>query len=292
MHRGQPLPVPSPDPTHDRIREPADGRVDAGRLADLLGGWAIAWPQACASTNQVAMQAPFGDRPAGPALVGTTRQTAGRGRRGRGWTSPAGTSLTFSMAFERGVADGGAALGGWSIAAGIAIAEALRAWAPELRLKWPNDLQRAGRKCAGILVELRHGGAAAGIERVVVGVGVNLLPDPALQHAVDQPLVALVDRVEGLGAREAVVAAVARSVAQAWTIFSTQGLAPFRARWAALDALAGQPVRVVDAGRLLFEGVADGLEPGGELRVRTAEGVRSVVAGDVSVRAVRDRVTE
>ncbi|MCS6762772.1 MAG: hypothetical protein MO853_00575 [Candidatus Protistobacter heckmanni] len=68
--------------------------------------------------------------------------------------------------------------------------------------------------------------------------------------------------------------------------FGREGFAGIAARWNALDAYAGQPVRIlpgtggVGEGEALFEGLAEGVDAGGALRLRTAQGMRSIVAGE------------
>src|SRR5262245_26951311 len=81
-----------------------------------------------------------------PVLLVAERQTAGRGRLGRGWQSAAGDSLTFSLGLPLAPAD----WAGLSLAVGASVAEALH---PAIRLKWPNDLWLDDRKLGGILIE-------------------------------------------------------------------------------------------------------------------------------------------
>ena len=79
-------------------------------------------------------------------------QTAGRGRRGRGWTTVAGGSLTFSLGwrFEQGAGY----LAGLSLAVGVALGRALDAAGfKDVQLKWPNDLVHRHCKIGGILIE-------------------------------------------------------------------------------------------------------------------------------------------
>jgi BirA family transcriptional regulator, biotin operon repressor / biotin---[acetyl-CoA-carboxylase] ligase len=117
------------------------------------------------STNaDVAAKAREG-APAGLVLV-AEQQTAGRGRLGRTWESPARAGIAVSVLLRPGV---DAARYGWlPLLAGVALAEAVRRIAEvDAALKWPNDLLVADRKCAGILAEVPEPGA------VVIGVGLN-----------------------------------------------------------------------------------------------------------------------
>ncbi|MDX6506551.1 MAG: BirA family transcriptional regulator [Gaiellaceae bacterium] len=100
------------------------------------------------------------------ALVTAEEQTAGRGRLGRLWLAPAGTSLLCSLQLRPGVPQ--ERLPELTGVAAHACAEAIAALTGlEPELKFPNDLLLGGRKVAGILAEARE-------ERVVLGVGVNV----------------------------------------------------------------------------------------------------------------------
>jgi BirA family biotin operon repressor/biotin-[acetyl-CoA-carboxylase] ligase len=99
-----------------------------------------------------------------PAAVVADRQHAGRGAR---WWQPPG-SLAMSLVLDAAVG-GGEVRPTWSLACGVALADALMALEPTLepRVRWPNDIEVEGAKLAGILVEMVAGG------RVIFGVGVN-----------------------------------------------------------------------------------------------------------------------
>ncbi|RPH64802.1 MAG: biotin--[acetyl-CoA-carboxylase] ligase [Burkholderiales bacterium] len=240
------------------------------------------------STNQALMDAPFGDGPAPPRLLAAVRQTAGRGRRGRAWLSPDGRSAAFSIAFERPVRlePPPAAV---PVAVGAAVASALSRWAPDLRLKWPNDLQRARRKLGGILIECRRGVPAAApgrdpIERIVVGIGLNLLAPPDAP-GIAQPACGLFDgQTLPAHAAETVIGALAAAVVPAVRRFLFEGLAPFLETWRSFDALDGEQVALVDGDRVLATGRAVGLDDSGGLRVQTADGLRVLSGGEVSLR--------
>src|SRR5205085_8111599 len=108
-------------------------------------------------------------------LLAAECQTAGRGRRGRVWTSVVGGSLVFSLGwrFEQGAGY----LSALPLAVGLAIATALEAQGfAGIELKWPNDLLHDGRKLGGILVELS--GDALGPSIAVIGIGLNVRLPP------------------------------------------------------------------------------------------------------------------
>lgn len=241
------------------------------------------------STNRALMEKRFGPQPAPALLLVARRQTQGRGRRGRDWLSEAGRSLALSVAVERLVRPGAVAAGGLPIAVGVSLCEALAAWAPDLGLKWPNDLQREGRKVGGVLCEARSGAVdGARIERVVVGVGINLVVPQDLDGAIAQPVAGLFDAVpDDPGAACDVAGAVAHAVLLAAGGLFEHGLAAFAAGFEQYDVLQGVSVKVSPGGSLSpFEGTAAGIDEDGALRVQTAAGLQRVMAADVSVRRI------
>lgn len=226
---------------------------------------------------------------AAPTLLVAEEQTAGHGRMGRGWRSSGQASLTFSLGLVLNPAD----WQGLSLAAGLAVAESLH---EGIALKWPNDLWQQGRKLGGILIEttaLPGGADAGGAGRyVVIGIGLNIAPAQqvlqALTHepgAPDAPAVSgvppawLQSLLPGITA-PAVLERVALPLVRAVQAFAHVGFAPFEARFAARDALAGQTVRLSDG----TQGQAEGVDATGALRVRTAAGVQRITSGEISVR--------
>lgn len=212
------------------------------------------------------------------------RQTGGRGRRGRTWASPLAAHLYLSVA--RNFGGGLARLGGLSLVAGVAAAEALDALGhARVRLKWPNDLVvedgAALRKLGGLLVE--GGGEHGGPVRAVIGLGLNVRMPEAIARDIDQPWCDL-DALGETRPRNAIAAAVLAHLLPALAQFDRDGLEPFLARHAAFDALAGRAI-VLHQHDGMRNAVAEGLAPDGALRVRLDGGeVRVVHSGDVSVR--------
>lgn len=249
------------------------------QLAELDIAWSID------STNSELLRRP--SPVAGTAVLLAERQTGGRGRRGRAWMSPLAAHLYLSL--SRTFGGGLARLGGLSLVAGIAVAEALHALGfKAVRLKWPNDLvvvDAAGRlrKLGGLLVE--GGGEHAGPARAVIGLGLNVRMPAAAAAAIDQPWCDLagVSR-DVVPVRNAVAAALLERLLPALEQFDAAGLAPFLPRYAALDALAAQPVTVTGA-HSEHAGTALGLADDGALRLRLADGSEcSFHAGEISVR--------
>lgn len=220
--------------------------------------------------------------PAGCGACIAEWQTAGRGRRGRAWHAPFGSSLCFSLAYPFVQLPPG--FGGLGLVAGIAVAEALHAEGyGGVALKWPNDLMVGPAKLGGLLVESR--GEAGGTMRVVVGVGINWrLASGALNGQVDGEWTDLASLPAALSSRDSLIAHCLNALVMALDEFSHGGLAAFRERWAGLDTLSGKEVEVHSANERV-RGRAEGIDDEGALRVRVGDSVRRFTSGEVSVRS-------
>jgi BirA family biotin operon repressor/biotin-[acetyl-CoA-carboxylase] ligase len=212
-------------------------------------------------------------------IVLADHQTAGRGRLGRVWTAPPGSSLMLSVVLRPELPPGRA----WAVAAvaGVALADAAVALGvPGIALKWPNDLLAGGRKAAGLLAEARVGGKSD--DFVLLGMGVNVT-----QAADDLPP-ELRARATSLSAaagrpveRAALLAAWGMRFEAGYRDLVTGGRALLPA-WRGHLATLGQEVRVDRIGREPLTGRAVDVGPGGELIIRLPDGAMATVsAGDV-----------
>lgn len=240
---------------------------------DSLDAAAIAVPgvevrvvERCASTNSLLLE-----NPRHPVLLAAEEQTAGRGRRGRRWHSPRGAGITFSLAMpvKRPLRE----LAALSLVAGLAAARGLRSLGAPVALKWPNDLVASGAKLGGILVETRAGAAA-------IGVGINCRRVHGLAASLGRPIAFLGDFIAAPD-RNGAISRLGRELLLALAAFEAHGFEPLRAHWQAMDAHAGQRMRVRLADGRIVSGVNDGLEHDGALRLSTAKGTRAVRSGRV-----------
>ncbi|HEY5677931.1 MAG TPA: biotin--[acetyl-CoA-carboxylase] ligase [Myxococcales bacterium] len=213
---------------------------------------------------------------AGPVWITAARQTAGRGRRGRPWSTGEGnlaaTLLTVTDAAPAEAAQ-------VSFVAALAAADLVdTCLGPDVaRLKWPNDVLVHGGKAVGILVE--SGPRADGRLWLAVGVGVNLAHHP---HDVERPATSLAEHMAGRAPqpREALEILAARF--EVWRrLWEAQGFAAVAAAWTRRAHGLGEACAAHLPGRTL-KGVAEGLEPDGALRLRLDDGaVERITAGDV-----------
>jgi BirA family biotin operon repressor/biotin-[acetyl-CoA-carboxylase] ligase len=213
-------------------------------------------------------------------LVIADSQSAGKGRLGRSWHSPAGLGLYVSFILRPGVP--AATASGILMAVGLAAAEAAEHTRLQgvVGIKWPNDLVVEGRKLGGILLEMGVQGGV--LEWCVAGIGLNVNHGDA-----DFP-VELRDRAISLRQcchrhvdRLPLLLTLVERVSQWYELFRNEGAEPLLPHWRRRSAILGRTVRVETAGEVVV-GTAVGLEPDGALRVRLESGAEEVLhAGDV-----------
>jgi BirA family biotin operon repressor/biotin-[acetyl-CoA-carboxylase] ligase len=204
-----------------------------------------------------------------PVLLVGQRQTAGRGRLGRGWVSGEGASLTFSLGIALAPLD----WSGLSLAVGVSLAESLH---PAIALKWPNDLWLGERKLGGILIETASFGERDARRYAVIGVGINIAAPPASDFSTAP---ACLQELLDIDAGQALLR-IAPPLVQAVQAFETLGFAAFQARFDARDALRDRAVILSDG----TAGTAHGTSEAGALLVHTAGGMHTVTSAEVSVR--------
>ncbi|MEO8778416.1 MAG: biotin--[acetyl-CoA-carboxylase] ligase [Rhodanobacter sp.] len=221
------------------------------------------------------------------SVVLAESQSAGRGRRGRGWLSPPGLNIYLSCLkrFESGLA----ALSGLSLAIGVIVLRALDELGIRgVGLKWPNDVLAASGgelrgKLAGILVELN--GEPRGPCAAIVGVGLNLRLTPELARQAGQPICDLASLCGGVPPdRNRVAASLVAALVHGLDQFESLGLAAFMDDYARHDLLHGEPLRLSGA-LAQFEGIGAGIDTRGALKVRLSDGsLRHIDSADVTVR--------
>jgi len=197
------------------------------------------------------------------------RQTAGRGRQGRSWQSLEGNFFGSVLMILQESDPPAASL---SLLAGLAVVETLAATPPHFGafLKWPNDVMLSDGKVAGILLE-RKG------ERVVAGFGVNLETAPEIDGRKTTNL-------EGAVSPEQFGADLAGTFGNLFRIWRATPSCEWLIRaWEGAATPRGTSLQVHDGSGRRLAGQFDGLEPDGALRLRTAQGVEIVRAGDVEL---------
>lgn len=235
-----------------------------------------------------------------PTALVAASQTAGRGRRGRGWLAQPGDTLTCSLGLPLkldAVPGGGSAL---SLAVGLSLARSLdRALQarhangqgpalPPIGLKWPNDLWLGPRKLGGILIEATPApGLPEGCRWVVIGFGLNVRPGQAPAGS------AWLARGDDDRLRIGEVWTwLLPDLLEAAQRFESSGFPPLLDAWSDRDVLRGQavslwtrPGHAPDSGTPPDAcGTAQGVDESGALLVHTAVGLQRWSSGEVSVR--------
>ncbi|MEM8555512.1 MAG: biotin--[acetyl-CoA-carboxylase] ligase [Pseudomonadota bacterium] len=230
------------------------------------------------STNQEAARQ-AGSAP-GPTWIVADRQTKGRGRRGRAWSSPDGALLT-TLLLRPDEDPATAALR--SFVTSVALADAFDSVgvpADAIGLKWPNDVLLHGCKVAGILLE--SSGDAGRLSHLAIGIGINLTgePDLSLVELGASPPITLAQVLGRPVDRDDMLIALAAAYAHREAQFSDYGFGPIREAWLARAARLGD---VITARTLndSHEGTFETVDPDGSLRLRTAHGHMVITAADV-----------
>jgi BirA family transcriptional regulator, biotin operon repressor / biotin---[acetyl-CoA-carboxylase] ligase len=212
----------------------------------------------------------------GPMWITALRQTAGRGRRGRGWETGEGRNLAATYLFVTDKKPAEAAQ--ISFVAALAAADLAAAFVPAtiVSLKWPNDLMLAGRKSAGILVE---SGAIGERLWVAVGMGVNLAEAPEIP---ERPTTTFAAHMRaGPPAPLAALEVLAEALERWRAIWERSGFPAIAGAWTERAHGLGEACVARLPGETI-SGVAEGLDSDGALRLRTPDGqVRRITAGDV-----------
>jgi BirA family biotin operon repressor/biotin-[acetyl-CoA-carboxylase] ligase len=274
--------------------------MDQIRLEQLLAGLPLGelrYHQRIGSTNSEALQMAKSGAPHLSVVV-ADEQTAGRGRLGRKWYTPAGTALAFSLvlnlddpakasrvlpasAYERLTALGA-----------IAVSQALeRSFGLEGEIKWPNDVLLNRRKVAGVLVETQwHGNIPL---QAILGIGINVAtgsvpPTTDLLYPATCVEAELSKPVERWGLLQAVI-----TVLLEWWPRLTSP--EFLQAWENRLAFRGEWVRVstgYTTETTWTEGLLLGLDPNGGLKLRShSDEVFTIQNGDLHLRPV-DKLTE
>lgn len=230
------------------------------------------------STNAEARRRAEGGE-AGPLWITAGRQTAGRGRRGRDWSTEPGNLAATLLTSSRKPPAEAAQL---TFVAALSVAELCDAWVPAalVSIKWPNDVLVDGAKVCGILIE--SGAMADGRLWLAVGCGVNLAHAPANTPYPATSLSAhLKSGVSEPPSPPEAMAAFAMAFNRWMRVWEEGGFAPIARAWTERAGGIGGAC-VARLGAETVEGVAEGLDMDGALRLRVASGeIRRITAGDV-----------
>ncbi|MDH5711447.1 MAG: biotin--[acetyl-CoA-carboxylase] ligase [Gammaproteobacteria bacterium] len=218
-----------------------------------------------------------------PLACFADEQTHGRGRRGKVWVSPPGSSIYMSLAwlFNLPISE----LGALSLAMGVAVARVLKgAGIEQVGLKWPNDVLVDEKKIAGILIETAQ--LSTKTATTIIGIGLNFKLPRDIVEAPDQPwtdVVSLLDEAEGAIGRERLAGQLLQEcmfVCENFAVEKHQLLIEYQR----FDICAQQPVNVFLENNIMLQGVALGVETSGEIRILINGEERLFNSANISMR--------
>ena len=227
------------------------------------------------STNEACRLRALAGEAAG-LVIRADRQTAGRGRRGRTWSSPPGNLYASVLLRPQRPASEAAALGFAAVMAIGDVAEALLPPGTPVQHKWPNDLLIDGSKASGILLEAQPG-------FVVLGIGVNIASHPA---DTPYPATALVAAGAAAITPQVLLERLLTAFAPLYDSWERAGFAALLPAWRRRAAGLGETLEV-RLERETLTGRFRDLEPDGTLRLGLSDGTeRRIAAGDVYLPAM------
>nr|WP_320146425.1 biotin--[acetyl-CoA-carboxylase] ligase [uncultured Anaeromusa sp.] len=232
------------------------------------------------STNNEAKRLAADDVVEGTIVV-SEAQTLGRGRLNRGWFSPPGGGVWVSVILRPPFPPQEAPK--CTLMAAVATVEAIREMSGlNCGIKWPNDILWQGRKLVGILTEMSAEMDA--INFIVLGIGINV----SLQESDFPAELREIGTSVSMGAKREIsrvelLQKLLERLEYWYQVVKQEGFEPVLEAWRRESVTLGQPVRVL-AGEETYDGVAEELAEDGSLLVRTENGLRRVLAGDVSLR--------
>jgi BirA family biotin operon repressor/biotin-[acetyl-CoA-carboxylase] ligase len=232
------------------------------------------------STNTRARDLAERDYPEG-TLVIAENQTAGRGRMGRSWHSPAGMGICMSIILRPRLSPGDAPL--ITLMTAVAVAETLISLLHlNVRIKWPNDILVGDKKMAGILTEMSVANDA--VRYVIMGLGMNvntpfeILPDD-ISATATSVFIETGKRFE----RAEIVRTFLKLFEYYYQLLQGSGSEQILSRWKEHSGIIGQRIKV-DAISSTFVGRVIDIDRSGALLLEDESGnVQSIISGDVSI---------
>lgn len=244
------------------------------------------WAEKTDSTNKWAKESAKknGGTELNGALFLAGEQTAGKGRLGRVWTSPAGKNVYMTLLLQRPeiAIENASRL---TLVMGLSVAQAAkRITGKSVGIKWPNDVVMSGKKICGILTEMQITDQMP--ESIIVGVGINVNQEEFPEELCDKATSLALEKEENIDRME-VIAGTMKCFEENYELFlKTQDLSLLKEAYESLLLNKDQPVRILEKGGE-SRGTARGITNEGELLVEDECGaVRKVFSGEVSVRGL------
>ena len=232
------------------------------------------------STNDVLLELISEGAASDGTVVVSDSQTAGRGRLGRKWVSPAGRNLYLSALFCPEISPQKSSV--FTFLASCALVEVFSGYGIDATIKWPNDILVDGKKISGVLTEL--GTSDGAVDYLVIGIGVNLnLPEEFIRSEMEdisQKTTSLSILLGEEVRREKVCAELINALDWFYGEFRRRGTQAIVDMWVERWGFLGKEMSVDVSGEVVC-GVVESVDANGFLYLRTQEGgLRRVVTGD------------
>lgn len=203
-------------------------------------------------------------------------QTAGRGRLGRAWFSPAFENVYLSLSWAQALSLAQQTrLAALSLVAGLSVVAVLQKLVPSVhwQVKWPNDIWGNGQKVAGLLLESQKltSQPAEALTQLVLGLGLNVngRDFSSVERQLAPTSLALLTK--RFFNRNRLIAALVNQLLADSALFFTAGLSVFQERWCKVDALAGQ-ILTVTTSKGQERGIARGIDAHGYIVIEQEHG--------------------
>jgi BirA family biotin operon repressor/biotin-[acetyl-CoA-carboxylase] ligase len=214
------------------------------------------------------------------SIVLAEAQSAGRGRRGKSWTSSFAGCLAISFYHQFNLASN--QLSGLSLVTGLAIVKALETLGVNAQIKWPNDIYVNKQKLAGILIDIVNSNKQQ--SKVVTGIGLNINIPSTIKQQIDQPIIDLVSIDKKYQTeRNKISAVIIHTLNDYYQHFNQYGLNYFLSQWQQYDLLYEQPI-IVDQHNEKTKGIAKGINQHGALKVSINGQISILYSGEVSLK--------
>ena len=232
------------------------------------------------STNDVLRELIGEGMAADGTVVVSDSQTAGRGRLGRKWLSPAGSNLYLSALFCPEISPQESSV--FTFLASCALVDVFSGYGIDAAIKWPNDILVDGKKISGVLTEL--GTSDGAVDYLVIGIGVNLnLPKEFIRREMEDISEKTTSLSILLGenvGRERFCAELLSALDRLYSEFRRRGTQAIVDMWIERWGFLGKEISVDVSGEVVC-GVVERVDANGFLYLRTAESnLRRVITGD------------
>ena len=248
--------------------------------------------QSIDSTNTRAKQLAESGAEEGTLIV-ADRQTAGKGRRGRSWSSESNIGIYMSLIVRPSISP--ASVSGLTLISALALAKAIKSvCGVESHIKWPNDIVIGKKKICGILTEMSS--EMNYIHYAVVGIGINANTQKFPDDIADKASSIMLESGKKVDRAELIAVTMELFGGYYQKFVEAESLEPFIEEYNEILANRDKEVRILygmleDVDKNKTEcGIAKGIDSDGALIVETSDGIRKVVSGEVSVRGIDDYV--